>query len=155
MTIRLREVGAADWPLIDKLASDFVQEADHRGLDTVWSAKRRSFDGVRDHAVAETAGEIVGYCSIERAPDEPYDRFRIFLVADWDRRERVLHETLLAHVESLIARRGATRAWMRELTGDTRLLAFVQANGFRASEPYSIGDTQMVNLSKTYPGPER
>ena len=151
---QIRDVRDTDWPSIAWLASNEVQQADHSGVDHLWVEKRRSFDGFREQAVLESDGSIVGYCAIERAADDADDTYRVFLVADWDKALREIHESLFAQVESMLLGAGARQAWMRELSGDLELLGFVKQKGYRASPPYTLqgerAAREMVILTKVY-----
>jgi hypothetical protein len=153
--LRTRDLQEQDWSAVALLASDQIQEADHSGTDTVWVENRLSFDGSRQQAVVESNGSVVGYCSIERAADDEINTYRLFLVADWDAANSDVHEALFSRAESMLQEAGATRAWMRELTGDLGLLRFVERGGFQASTPYSVAGKEMVNLTKQYDAPTR
>ena len=147
--IRFRSVQDADWPAIGQLASNDVQEADHRDIDTRWLENRLNFKGSRTHAVAELDGDIVGYCSIERKPDEPLEDYRAFLVADWDENNTFIYEALFKQLENMLSDNNAKRVWLRELTGDTKLIHFFRSKGFDLSTPYVVAGKEMVNLSKS------
>ncbi|MAE95654.1 MAG: hypothetical protein CL910_13430 [Deltaproteobacteria bacterium] len=148
---RFRAVREGDWPEIALLASNEVQEADHSGLEDLWLHSRRSFDGLRRHAVLELHGAIVGYCAIERREEDALDTYRIFLVASWDPENSEVHEELFARVEAMLREVGARRAWMRELRGDLELIRFVGSRGFEVSAPYRVADKEMLILTKPYP----
>ncbi len=137
--------------MIAILASNELQEGDHRGLEHHWVENRRSFNGVRKQAVAEADGSIVGYCSVERSSDEASNTYRVFLVADWNHANSDVQEELFTRAEVMLRELGATQAWMRELTGDRALLGFIEQRGFAASAPpYTVAGREMVNLTKQY-----
>ncbi len=146
--IGFRKVVEADWSVIGWLASDEVQDGNHAGWDGEWVAQRRSFVGTRLDSVAGQNGEIVGYCAVERGEAETGRSYRAFLVADWRPQNRTIHEALLGKVEEFVNQEGADRVWMRELTGDRRLLDFVTEHGFELGKPYTIGGREIVNASR-------
>ena len=148
MTIRFREVDKTDWNIITWLASDDVQEADNHGAGDVWVQNRLGFTGDRRDAVAEVDGRIEGYCAIERAPDAPMDAWRIFIVADWDEGNAALHEALFEKACAMLADVQAKQAWLRELTGDARLIQFVTDHGFAPVKRYVFDGREMVNLER-------
>ena len=148
--LQARDVRESDWPKINHLASNAVQEADHTNLDFIWVENRRAFDGTRRHSVIESESSVVGYCSIERRPEDAPDTYRMFLVADWDRSNIDVHEALFERAEGLIKEINGAQAWMRELTDDTELVKFVEGKGFVPSPPYTWNDRELVNLAKHY-----
>ena len=77
--IEFRNVKEDDWADIGWLASNAVQEADHSSIDSNWTERRRAFSGTRHHSIAESDGQVVGYCAIERTADDSESSFRIFL----------------------------------------------------------------------------
>jgi N-acetylglutamate synthase-like GNAT family acetyltransferase len=152
--IRLRGVKQEDWSAIAWLASNDVQDGDHAEFEAKWVEARQAFEGVQRQAVAEDDGAIIGYCAIERRPDETEATYRVFIVADWDQHNTPVHEALLDHVAEMLRQEGAQQAWMREFAGDFRLLQFVQERGFVISKQYEYAGKEMVNLTKEL-GPVR
>lgn len=153
--IKSRVVVETDWPRIDYLASNAVQEADHSGNESEWKKRRLEFNGIRHHSVVESSSQVVGYCSLERSTDETKKGFRAFLVTDWNPENAEIHQALFDQLEVMISTEKINHIWMRELTDDVKLLEFAVSKGFSKQKPYRIGDLQMVNLSKEYRHDER
>jgi len=146
---KCREVEDSDWPVIDRLASDAVQQADHSLIDAQWTLNRREFNGLRYHSVLEDSGQVVGYCSLERQDEASPDRFRVFLVTTWNDDNRLIQEELLSQLERLISAARAKSLWMRELVDDSLLIEFMLEKGFTASEPYWLDQLHLVNLDRS------
>lgn len=143
----VRQLEPGDWPTIDWLASNEVQEGDHSKFGSQWGQFRRSFEGERVESVLESGDAVVAYVALER--ETPNDDWRAFIVLDWSIQDDVLQEAAYQALETLVAEQGASNIWMREMSDDFALIEFVQAKGFVVERRYSLGGLAMINLRKS------
>ena len=81
--MKIRNVTKADWPSINYLASNEVQEGDHSVFESEWTTRRRDPSINRYSFVIESSDEIVCYAALEEVPG--FEGFRMFLVTDWSK----------------------------------------------------------------------
>ena len=142
-----RPLRTGDWPRVDWLASNEVQEGDHTTFGTEWGQNRREFTRENAHSVVEVDGIVVAYSSIECEADKGW---RAFIVLDWSKQDDEAQEAAYNALEGLIAERLATSVWMRELADDHALLKFIEQKGFEVERRYEFSGFEMVNLRKSY-----
>ena len=133
-----------DWSRIDYLASNDVQEADHAGVDQVWTNNRRAFSGERHHVVLTEEDVIQAYCSLERNNGET--SWRAFIVMDWSVQDEGRQQAAFGALEQLMEACDAREVWMRELTGDRLLLSFIQSKGFFVERTFEHEGQEMMVL---------
>lgn len=143
-----RPLETRDWPRVDWLASNEVQEGDHTTYESEWGQRRRKFAGESARSIIEISGEVVAYTSIEREPNE--DGWRASIVLDWSKQDDKVQEAAYGALEELIAERRVRMIWMRELADDLSLLQFLASKDFEIQKRYVFNGTEMVNLRKGY-----
>ncbi len=143
----LREPRPADWQAIRRLATAAVEHIPGAPNQDDWVSNRRDFVGEQAHCVAELGGEVVGYAAVERRPEEPEGLYRVFVVTAWRDTPEVA-DPLYESVAEELERRGARRAWLRELADDEIVIRFMAERGFRVRERYSHSGTELIALEK-------
>jgi hypothetical protein len=126
--IRLRAPHAQDWPAIGRVADASLpwQPVGNRE----WLHNRMNFDEralQRRHHVAEDAGAMCGYGSVEGG--QVSGRYRLFVVTD----AKVLSsvgEILMARLDQDLVELRCEVAWVREEARDVELLNFFRRHGF-------------------------
>ncbi len=142
--LRVKTPTEEDWPQINWLASNEVQEADHSQHEAHWIRRRREFDGKKHETIVLRDDRVVGYCSLERDPS--HDGFRAFVVLDWSAGDYEVQDAVINQLELLIRRSRSPRIWMRELEDDRTLISFMSQHGFQVVKCYELDGTRFINL---------
>lgn len=151
-TLSLRPPTDADWSAIHALARSSVAGVTGAGDQADWLRNRRNFDptrGLQRHFVAERAGRLEGYGSLESGAGSVPSSYRLFVVAHPDAYAGVgqtLYERLCRELSAL----DATEAWWIEHAGDTVVVPFVRARGFEEVRRFRLANgLEAVVLSKS------
>jgi hypothetical protein len=145
--MNIRPLEPQDWKQVTWLASNEVQEGDHSLFGAVWARNRMDFSGRRVHAVVESEGRVVAYCSLEH---DSADVWRGFIVLDWSAEDTAVRESAFSELEKFAREKSARSVWMREIAEDKALLDFVKSKGFNITRAYRLDGVEMLNLEKSY-----
>ena len=152
-----------DWPAILNLANKSLTEMPAAPGQQEWLDNRRSYsppDGVRQHFVACSGDDLVGYACLEHR-DNPRLHQSATNVADAEYRLFVVvapsdRATVGTRLLELLRRRlielGARRVWMTEYQADSRFVSYLERKGFLRQTSYRLPDgTPAVRLTMDAP----
>ena len=133
------------------MANAAVNHIAEAPLQSEWLGRRRAFNGIRSHFVAERDGEVVGYTALERATEDPGATFRLFVVVSQDT-STDLTDLLFEKAADQLRRLGARHAWLREYASDQPLIAYFRSKGFDIRQQYEHDGQLLVTLVKDLGG---
>ena len=133
------------------MANAAVNHIAEAPLQSEWLGRRRAFNGIRSHFVAERDGEVVGYTALERATEDPEATFRLFVVVSWNTSLDVA-DLLFERALDELGQLGARNAWLREYASDQPLVAYFRSKGFDIRQEYEHDGQLLVTLAKDLGG---
>jgi len=133
------------------LANAAVNHIAEAPLQSEWLGRRRAFNGIRSHFVAERDGEVVGYTALERATEDPEATFRLFVVVSWNTSLDVA-DLLFERALDELGQLGARNAWLQEYASDQPLVAYFRSKGFDIRQEYEHDGQLLVTLAKDLGG---
>jgi len=143
----LRAPVEEDWPTVLELAGLAVAHVPNAPAQADWLERRRAFEGIQRHFVAERDRMVLGYGAVEHGPEDPEATYRVFVVTNW-RESLDVAALLYARVVEELTSLRARQAWLREYASDEPLIAFVRSRGFEIREKYDHDGRPLVTLTK-------
>lgn len=145
MKITLRQPTDSEWHVIYDLAVAAVPWDDKGNQE--WLTNRMTFKGRRQHYVADSNGQLMGYGGVEEGLETGV--FRVFIVMAAEHFStvgEVLYRQLCEDLNAL----NAHRVWVREYASDDTIQAFFARHGFSEQERFRIeGFEEMVVMSRS------